>query len=110
MGLVPKKTKAEQRVFRHLNLTKIVGFIITLALASQISDMFVNPKLNIVFILFCCVEFFILSGKSPSDPCKCFALAWLDWLMYLFSPKTLSGKEVENNEDVIEIRQNNDEK
>ena len=37
MGVVPKKTKTEQRIFRHINLTKIVGFIVTLLVASQLS-------------------------------------------------------------------------
>ena len=98
MGVVPKKTKAEQRIFRHINLTKIVGFIVTLLVASQLSGMLVSSKLGIPFI--------IMSGKSPSDPCKCFAEAWLEWLSFLMTNKTLhKHKEGEQNneKEVIDI-------
>lgn len=89
MGVVPKKTKTEQRIFRHINLTKIVGFIVTLLVASQLSGMLVSSKLGIPFIIFCSVIFLIMSGKSPSDPCKSFAEAWLEWLSFLMTNKTL---------------------
>ena len=106
MGVVPKKTKAEQRIFRHINLTKIVGFIVTLLVASKLSGMLVSSKLGIPFIIFCGAVFIIMSGKSPSDPCKCFAEAWLEWLSYLMTNKTLhKHKEGEQNneKEVIDI-------
>lgn len=103
MGVVPKKTKAEQRIFRHINLTKIIGLIATLMVSSQLSNLMVSPKLHIFFIIFCSVIFLIMSGKSPSDPCKCFATAWLEWLSFLMTNKTLhkhQGGEV-NDEKII---------
>ena len=106
MGVVPKKTKTEQRIFRHINLTKIVGFIVTLLVASQLSGMLVSSKLGIPFIIFCSAVFIIMSGKSPSDPRKCFAEAWLEWLSYLMTNKTLhKHKEGEQNneKEVIDI-------
>ena len=55
MGVVPKKTKAEQRIFRHINLTKIIGLIVTLMVSSQLANIMVSPKLGIPFIIFCSV-------------------------------------------------------
>lgn len=49
MGVVPKKTKAEQRIFRHINLTKIIGLIVTLMVSSQLANIMVSPKLGIPF-------------------------------------------------------------
>ena len=66
MGVVPKKTKTEQRIFRHINLTKIVGFIVTLLVASQLSGMLVSSKLGIPFIIFCGAVFIIMSGSCRS--------------------------------------------
>ena len=96
MGVVPKKTKAEQRIFRHINLTKIVGLIVTLMVSSQLANIMVSPKLGIPFL--------IMSGKSPSDPCKSFAEAWLEWLSFLMTNKTLhkhQGGEI-NDEEIID--------
>ena len=104
MGVVPKKTKAEQRIFRHINLTKIVGLIVTLMVSSQLANIMVSPKLGIPFIIFCSVIFLIMSGKSPSDPCKSFAEAWLEGLRFLMTNKTLhkhQGGEI-NDEEIID--------
>lgn len=65
MGVVPKKTKAEQRIFRHINLTKIIGLIVTLMVSSQLANIMVSPKLGIPFIIFCSVIFLIMSEKAP---------------------------------------------
>ena len=46
MGLVPKKTKADYHIFRHISVVKVVGFIFTIAGASELGDFFVAAKLK----------------------------------------------------------------
>lgn len=79
----------------------------TLAAASQLGDIFVSPKLKIPFIIFCCIEFLILSGGSPSDPTKSFVAAWFDWLKYAFAKNKMYTDKSEvkhNNENVFEAK------
>lgn len=106
MGLVPKKTKADYHIFRHISVVKVVGFIFTIAGASELGDFFVAAKLKIPFIIFCSIEFLILSGNSPSDPTKCFAAAWFDWIRYSFAKKTIriEESEVTDNENVFKAK------
>lgn len=117
MGLVPKKTKVGYHVIRHVNMIRVVGFIMTLALSAMLSELFVTPKLSVPFSVFCCIEFFILSGGSPSDPTKSFAAAWLDWFGCAFRKnKMYNDKDRENikavnlDEAVIEAELSIEEK
>lgn len=103
MGVVPKKTKAEQRIMRHISVTKVVGFIITLAFAKLFSDMFVHSSVRLLFIIFCSVEFFIFTSDSPSDPTKKFYAGWLDWIGFILSgKKKFVKKEGVRDETFIE--------
>ncbi|MCD7741517.1 MAG: hypothetical protein LUI06_04875 [Ruminococcus sp.] len=104
MGLVPKKTKAEFRIWRSITLTRVVGGILTLAISSQISDMLVYSKLNMVFIIFCCIIYIILSGSSPSDPTKKFAAAYLDWIRFLFSRKKIYREDKKDAKENKKIK------
>ena len=105
MGVVPKKTKAEQRIMRHISITKVLGFIITLSLAYMIGDMFIYQKVSMLFIIFCVAEFFIVTSKSPSDPTKNFFAGWLDWLGFTLSRKQkfVNKKEEDKLENIVEV-------
>lgn len=101
MGVVPKKTKAEQRIMRHISVTKIVGFIMTLALSKLFGDMFVHSSVRILFIIFCSVEFFIVTSDSPSDPTKKFYAGWLDWIGFILLGRKKYVKEEEVRDETF---------
>lgn len=93
MGLVPKTTKSEIKVFRNLSITRVIGLIaaggIGLTIGSILPYNWLQIVLSVAFILL----FMIASGKAPTDPTKPFAQGLLQYIRFTLMPKKLYGKK-----------------
>lgn len=91
MGLVPKTTKSEVKIFRGLSMSRLIGFIIAGGMGYIIGGVFTYDWLQIVFSVAFIIIFFIASGKAPTNPTKSFAHGLVMFIQYLLLPKKLYG-------------------
>ena len=100
MGMMPKKTKAETKVYRNLTLARIFGLIISLLtgfLISKIVYYRFAPLVIILTVLF----YFISSGKTPYKSKKTFYSGLKDYCCFLRRKRIYYGsqtKEVKESE------------
>jgi hypothetical protein len=102
MGLVPKTTKSEVKVFRNLSVTRVIGLIASGGMGLTIGSMLPYDWLQIGLSLAFVILFMIASGKAPTDPTKPFVIGLLQYVTYKLMPKKLYGK---NTEEYIEYKE-----
>lgn len=96
MGYIPKTTKQKVKVFMGLSALRLVVGVISVFFAemilAKISDSVAVQLLGSGITL---VIYLILSGRSPSNPNKIFALSMLDFFSYFVTPKKIYGPRTE---------------
>ena len=90
MGMIPKKTKAETKVFKGLTAQRFLGLLMVLMVAAMIGS-FIGGVLQWVFVVFAVIVFFILTGRSPTNPSKTFFRGLLDFISFKFDVKKMIG-------------------
>lgn len=105
MGLVPKSTRSEIRVFHGFTLMKIMGIVVSggigFALGSALPYQWLQFVISIGFIVLFC----ILSGKAPTNPKYTFAKGLAFYFAYLVSRKKLYGVSSEEYMDFCKRRE-----
>ena len=95
MGMIPKRTRTDQEFsigILNVTLKRVMGLVVTVTVSAGISQAM--PKgMAIGFMVFCVASFLILTKKAPSDPGKLYYRGLLDYISYLFLPKTYYSKE-----------------
>ena len=90
MGMIPKKTRAQNKVLKGLTAMRFMGLMMTIILSTMLGS-FIGGWLKFLFIAFCIIIFFILTSKSPTNPNKSFAKGTAEYLSFLFDIKKMVG-------------------
>lgn len=90
MGMIPKKTRAQNKVLKGLTAIRFMGLVMTIMLSAMLGSV-IGGWLKFLFIAFCVTAFFVLTAKSPTDPNKSFAKGIVTYLLYLFDIKSMVG-------------------
>lgn len=90
MGLVPKQSKSETKIYKSFTLMRILGLVFTVIISSVLSNI-CAPSLSWLFIGFCIIVYLILSSKAPDNRTKSFFKGLCAWIRYLFFSKKLYG-------------------
>lgn len=101
MGMMPKKTKAETKVYRNLTLARIFGLIIALLIGFLLSKL-VYYRFAPLVIIFTVALYFVASGKAPYKSKKSFYGGLKDYCSFLMRKRTYYGsqtKEVKESEE-----------
>ncbi len=104
MGLVPKSTKSEIKVFHGFTLTKLLGMVISGGLGYMFGIVLPYAWLQLIMSAFFIVVYFILSGKAPTNPKYSFAKGLAFLIGFIFSKKKLYGCSSEEYLDMCERR------
>ena len=100
MGMIPKSTKSEIKIFNAISFMKILGLIIVIMVDMMFAPLiFSKNSLIILFTIFTCVVYIVGALKAPTDPTKVFAAGVRDWIFFKLSNKTLYGN---NSKEYLE--------
>lgn len=91
MGLVPKTTKAEVKIFGGFSIVRIFGIVLSGGAGIIIGAVLPYQWLQIVLSVFFVILFFILSGKAPSNPTQNFARGMSNMFRYALRRKKFYG-------------------
>lgn len=87
MCLIPKRTKAENKVIFNLSFWKIGGLVMTMGGAATFGPYYVHNSLQILFVIVCTAFFVILTRPSFTNPKIAVWQGTLSWLSCKFMPK-----------------------
>lgn len=100
MGMVPKSTKSDVKIWHNLGLLKCLGFAATIIMCFLLSSiLFSSEVLKIGFMIFSGIVYIICNIKSPTDPNKIFLKGLSDFLKFKIRSKDIYG----NNSTEFEI-------
>ena len=99
MGMVPKSTKSETKIWKNISFFKIIGIITTIMISLGFSQILFTGAMRVFFIIFCTVTFIICTMRSPTDPNKSFIRGLGDFLKFKFRAKDIYGCGTEEYDD-----------
>lgn len=91
MGMIPKQTQAEQKIsigFLTVSFKRIMGLMITAVIAAVFARL-MYKWVGIAFIVIACIIYLKLTSVAPNNPTKTFFKGLIDFVLYIFSRKTL---------------------
>lgn len=92
MGYIPKTTKQPVKVFMGLSAVRLALGVITVFFVEMIlTEITSSVLIQLSVSGLSLVLYLILSGRSPSNPDKIFALGMIDYFIFLLTPKKLYG-------------------
>jgi len=109
LGIIPKQTKAENKLMWGFTLNRMIGLLVTI-MVSNILSKAVHRYLVIPFMVFCVGVFLITQLKSPTNPKKKFISGLKEYALYLSSPKTYYGITGEEYELTMTMEEERNEK
>lgn len=96
MGMVPKTTKSEIKLYKNIGVVKFFGFLGTIVGSVYLGGfLFKSVLLKILFVVFCTLVFIICSFKSPTDPSKSFFKGLIDYLKFFIHKKDVYSENSE---------------
>lgn len=104
MGLVPKKTKADTKVLKGLTASRFLGLLMTIIMSFMIGSLIIPGWWKFLFVIFCIVVFFILTGKAPTNPNISFCKGLLNYLAFKFDTKKYVGTSNAEYKEYIQSR------
>ncbi|MBR1751879.1 MAG: hypothetical protein IJ740_18995 [Ruminococcus sp.] len=99
MGMIPKKTKAEIKIVKGLTAARLLGLMMVLMSATLVGQ-FIGGLLQWAFVAFAVVVYFILTGRSPTDPGKTFFRGLIDFINFKFDVKDMIGPSSPDHVDI----------
>lgn len=109
MGIMPKQTKAENKLKFGLTLNRLIGLAVTIMMASILSRG-VHKYLSIPFMIFCVLVYLFSQSKSPTNPKKNFITGLRDCFVYHTTPKKYYGVACDDYKQAIIIEEEKNEK
>lgn len=98
MGMIPKKTKSETKVFKGLTAARFLGLFVVMMISSMIGAL-LGGIIQWIFIAFSIIVYFVMTGRSPTNPTKPFAKGLASFISFKFDNKVFIGT---TNEDYLE--------
>jgi NhaP-type Na+/H+ or K+/H+ antiporter len=96
MGMIPKTTKSDIKIFNNISVKKLAGFFMTFLLSYMLgSIIFEKMSVQFLFMGFALVVYLICMCKSPTNPDKVFILGLVDFLRFKFTKKKIYGNTSE---------------
>lgn len=86
MALVPKATKAENKMMFGLSFMRLMGFVMALMLSVSVGDMFVHSSFRLLFTIYCVVMYLILNLQAPHNPKRRMWNGLLLWITSISMP------------------------
>lgn len=83
MGMIPKTTKAETKVFAGKDKNWLLGLVMTLMMAYAFGQKFVHAAFTLPFLIFVIVVYILLQRPAPSNPKRPMWQGLVLWLLYL---------------------------
>lgn len=108
MGLVPKTTKAEVKIFGGFSIVRIFGIVLSGGAGIIIGAVLPYQWLQIILSVFFVILFFILSGKAPSNPTQNFARGMSNMFRYFLRRKKFYGDTSKEYIALMERRDKSD--
>lgn len=109
MGIMPKQTKAENKLKFGLTLNRLIGLFITIMISTILSKA-VHRYLTIPFMLVCVGVYLFSQSKSPTNPKKNFITGLKDCYLYILSPKKYYGVDCDEYKQALLIEEERNEK
>lgn len=109
MGIMPKQTKAENKIKWGFTYKRVIGLMMTIGLASSLSS-YVHKFLLIPFIIFCVAVFLFTQMKAPTNPKKIFIFGLRDYFFFLLAPKKYNGVNNNDYKQAIKLEEEKNEK
>lgn len=106
MGMIPKKTKSETKVFKGLTAQRFMGLFVIIILSSMIGSL-IGGAMQWLFIACSITVYFILTGKSLTNPTQSFARGLINFIRFKFDNNYFIGS---SNHDYIDYKQAQKEK
>lgn len=106
MGMIPKKTKSETKVFKGLTAQRFMGLFVIIMISSMIGSL-IGGAMQWLFIACSIIVYFILTGKSLTNPSQSFARGLINFIRFKFDNNFFIGS---SNHDYIEYQQTIKEK
>lgn len=104
--MIPKKTKSENKVVKGLTAQRFIGLFMVIIVSSMIGTL-LGGVLQWLFIAFSLIVYFILTGRSPTNPFKNFARGLAAYITFKFDNKEFLGT---TNKDYIEYMARKEQK
>lgn len=111
MGMIPKKTKSDIKIWHNLSLFKVIGFIMTIMITFVLSGViFSGGALQTLFVFSCGLIYIVCNLKSPTNPNKIFLFGLIDFLKFIVGAKTIYGNQSEEYKYFKERTSENEKK
>jgi len=86
-GLVPRTTSAENKLMWGLTYPRLLGFVFTLVISTNVNTYFVHTYLQPLYILSNIGFYFLLTRKDVTNPNKVLAQGLLSYALSATEPK-----------------------
>ena len=109
MGIIPKQTKAENKLMWGFTLNRMIGLLVTIMVSSILAKA-VHRYLVVPFMIFCVIIYLFTQMKSPTNPKKKFISGLKEYALYLSAPKKYHGITGEEYELTMTMEEERNEK
>ena len=86
-GLVPRTTSAENKLMWGLTYPRLLGFVFTLVISTNVNTYFVHTYLQPLYILSNIGFYFLLTRKDVTNPNKVLAQGLLSYALSAMEPR-----------------------
>ncbi len=88
MGMIPKSTTSENKLWKNFTMSRIIGLIIALVMGIFIGSLVCQTWGSVLLTAGNVIGFFVLSAKDVTNPRQKFYMGYKAWLVSHIKPKT----------------------
>lgn len=88
MGMIPKSTTSENKIWKNFTMPRIIGLIIAFVMGIFIGPLLCQTWGSVLLTAGNVIGFFILSAKDVTNPRQKFYMGYKAWLISHIKPKT----------------------
>lgn len=81
MGMIPKSTTSENKIWKNFTMSRIIGLIIALVLGIFIGSLVCQTWGSVLLTAGNVIGFFVLSAKDVTNPRQKFYMGYKSWLV-----------------------------
>lgn len=98
MGMIPKTTTAERKIWKNITMSRIIGIATAFVSGLLIGYVFCKTWATVILAITNTVGFYILSANDIVNPRQKFYMGYKAWLVSHIKPKTYFGN---NTSEVV---------
>ena len=98
MGMIPKSTTAERKIWKNITMSRIIGLMIAGVMGFILGSVFCTNWGALLMVAGNLIGFFILSSHDIVNPRQKFYVGYQSWLKSFVKKKVFYGDETEEAE------------